>query len=264
MTSQGFMVDAVGDYEDALDVAAAEGFDFVELNAENGFQRRRVDPERIGGLAADRGLDLVVHLPYRLDPGSPHDHVREGACRELEAALDAAAAMDVRKAVFHAVSHAHPDRWEVDEIRGWLYDSIRRVDAHAAGLGIEACVENLKSAFFDAGDFPDLFDRTDADACLDTGHAAVTSQESDAQAALIREHGDRIGHVHLNDTRSREDDEHLPVGMGTVDFGAIAAAMVETDWSGTCTHELWPYRPEYALASKRRFDSLLDEAAADS
>ncbi len=264
MIGQGLMVDAADDYEDALALAADEGFDFVELNAENGFHRRRTDPERLGALAADRGVDLVVHLPYRLDPGSPHEHVREGACRELEAALDAAAAMDAEKAVFHAVSHAHADRWLVDEIRSRLYDSIRRVDAHAADVGVEACVENLKSPFFDAGDFPDLFERTDATGCLDTGHAAVTGQEGDAQADLIRERGDRVGHVHLNDTRSREDDEHLPVGMGDVEFGSITNAIVETDWSGTCTHELWPYRPDYALASKRRFDRLLADVAAGS
>jgi sugar phosphate isomerase/epimerase len=67
--------------------------------------------------------------------------------------------------------------------------------------------------------------------------------------------------VHLNETRTDEQDEHLPVGLGFVDFDAIAAAMVETGWSGTCTHELWPYRPDYVAESLRHFRALLDDAA---
>ena len=284
MLRQGFTVGRREDYEEALAFAVDEGFDFLELNTEHGFERRTVDPERVGALADDHGVALVAHLPYRLDPGSPHEHVREGAARELEAALDAAAAMGAEKGVFHAVSNAPPDAWDHDDVRAWRYETVRRVVDHADDLGIVPCVENLTSPFFDAGDFPDLFERTDADACLDTGHAHVTGQDGAdrregpsngerggttreqagaSQAALIREHGDRVAHVHLNETRTDEDDEHLPVGMGFVDFGAIATAMVETDWTGTLTHELWPARPAYVAASKRRFDSLLGDATGN-
>jgi len=259
MPSQGFMVGQRADYEDALAFADDRDFDFVELNMEHGFERRTVDPAAIGATAADHGVDLVAHLPYRLDPGSPHEHVREGAIRELEAALDAAAEMGADRAVFHGVSNAHPDNWDHDDVREWIYDTVREVTAHADDLGVTPCVENLKSPYFDAGDFPDLFKRTDAAGCLDTGHAYVTGQDGADQADLIREHGDRIDHVHVNETRRDEEDEHLPVGLGFVDFAAIAAAMVETEWEGTCTHELWPYRPEYAAESRRRFERLLSE-----
>ena len=77
------------------------------------------------------------------------------------------------------------------------------------------------------------------------------------QADLVREHGDRISHVHLNDTRMDGDDEHLPVGVGKLDFAELAAAMVETGWSGTCTHEVFTFDDEPRAFGKRRFDRLL-------
>lgn len=244
--------------EEGFEFAAERGFDFVELNMGYTFERTRIDPARVRRLADEYGLDVVVHLPYALDPGSPHEHVRDGACRELEASIDAAAEFGAEKGIFHATSWARPEKWDREEIRGYIYDSVRRVDAHARERGIEACVENLKTPFFDAGDFPDLFDRTDAAACLDTGHAHVTGQGAAAWDDLLRGYPGRVSHVHLNDTRRDDDDEHLPVGLGKLDFGALAAAMREADWAGTCTHEVFTYDPGYAARGKETFDRLLE------
>ena len=264
MTRQGFTVEMEMEFESALDFAAEHDFDFVELNMDYAFERRRIDPEQVGRLAVDRDIDVVVHLPYHLDPGSPHEHVREGACRELEAALDAAAAMGAEKGVFHGTSHARIEKWDRETVQGHLYDSIRHVDAYADDVGVTACVENLKTPFFDAGDFPELFETTDADACLDTGHAVVSGQDGEDQADLIESHGDRISHLHLNESRIEERDEHLPLGLGRVDFESIVAAVVETGWSGTCTHEVWGFDLDYVAQSKRHFERLLEEASGRS
>ena len=78
---------------------------------------------------------------------------------------------------------------------------------------------------------------------------------------VYREHGDRIAHVHVNETRQPDTDEHLPVGHGTVDFAAIARAMRESDWSGTCTHEIYSWDLSSRGRSKARFDRLLDGGA---
>lgn len=115
---QGFNVEGDADPEAAFAFAADRGFDFVELNMENGFHRNRIDVDAVRSLAAERDLDLVVHLPYRLDPGSPHGHARDGACRELEAAIDAAADLGAETGVVHATSRADPDDWDHDLLRG--------------------------------------------------------------------------------------------------------------------------------------------------
>jgi sugar phosphate isomerase/epimerase len=123
--------------------------------------------------------------------------------------------------------------------------------------GFEGCVENLRSPFFDARELPTLFERTGAVACLDTGHAHVSGLHGPGQADLLREHGDEIAHVHLDDTRNGRNDEHLPVGMGRVDLGAVAAATTETGWDGRCTHEVFAFDNAPRAFGKRQFDALL-------
>jgi sugar phosphate isomerase/epimerase len=254
---QGFTVENGADPAESFAFAAEHGFDYAELNMDWTFERSRVDPVAVRESADRHGLDLCVHLPYRLDIGTPLEHVREGSCRELEASIDAAVAMGAERGVFHASTLVRAEKWDRGTVRENLYDSVERVTGYARDRGFEAVVENLKSPFFDAGDFPELFDRTGATACLDTGHAHVTGQSLAAQADLLREHGDRISHVHLNDTRVDETDEHLPVGMGRLDFAALADAVVETGWSGTCTHETFAFDDEPRAFGKRQFDRLL-------
>lgn len=256
---QGFMVETDHDLPDACAAAADAGFDFVELNGEGASRSRHAEPAAIGATVADAGLDLAVHLPYALDPGSPHEHVREGACRELEAAVDAAAAMGADRAVFHATTYAKPHRWDREHVWSALVESADRLANHGADRGVTVAAENLKGPFVDAGDLPDLLAATDVAVCLDTGHAHATGHDTAWQAAFLREHGDRVAHVHLNDTRRDDTDEHLPVGVGALDFAPIADAMVETGWSGTATHEV--FIPdgsfENPAGGKARFDALL-------
>ncbi len=261
---QGFMIDGACDrsFAEAVAFAADHGFDFVELNTEQGYDRGRVDPEAVRETTERAGVDLVVHLPYRLDVGSPHEHVREGALRELEAHVDCAAAMGAERGVYHAASAVYADVWDDGTVVETIHDSARRLHAYGADRGVEVVAENLKGDAVDVHDFPELFERTDAAACLDTGHAHVSGMDLAAQADLLREHGDRIAHVHLNDTRRDDDDEHLPVGLGRLDFAELAAAMVETDWSGTTTHEVFGYDLAYVATGRERFDALLSDARA--
>jgi len=261
---QGFMLqdaDLTGvSVGEGFAFAAENGFDVVELNMEYGFEADRIDAGRVVDLAAKRDLDCLVHLPYRLDAGSPHRHVRDGSCRELEAALDVAADVGAEKAVMHAGTMAHADAWDRETIVEANVASIRRVREYGADRGVEVVVENLKGPFVDVHDVPDLLSRTDATMCFDTGHAHVSGMGPAEQGSFLRDHGDRISHVHLNDTRRGDDDEHLPVGLGRLDFGPLADAMRETGWTGTCTHEVFGFDLGYVGLGKERFDRLLEDA----
>ena len=257
---QGFVVNDHFDLETAVHFAADRGFDFLELDMEFAFPHREVDPAVVRRTAAEHGVDLVVHLPHRLDVASPHEYVRTGACRELEAAIDTAIQFGAETGVYHAATFAHPEASEDDVLREQLHKSVRRLTEYASDRDFDACVENLKESFFDAGDFPTLFEETKAPACLDTGHAYVSGYDAGAQAALLRDHPDRIAHLHLNDTRTRADDEHLPVGLGQFDFEPISTALAERDRDVTCTHEVYGFDLSYCDHGKQEFDRLLERA----
>ena len=258
----GITIDYPDDYRQAFARASEGGFDFAELNMESRFSRDVVAPSAINEAATEHDLQIAVHLPAGFDIASPHEHARDGACRELEANIDTAIEFGAEVAVFHASSFSSPHDWDEKTVFDALNRSCNRLETYASERGITLCAENLKGPFVDVTDFPEMFTKNDMKMCLDTGHAFVTGMDGADQAQFLREHGDRIEHVHLNDTRIQDDDEHLPVGLGQLDFRPLAEAIVETNWTGTCTHEVFGFDDElkYAQVGKRRFESLLTTA----
>lgn len=261
--SQGLMLGQAETLQSDLSYAADCGFDHVELNMETGFARGTLDPSRVATLADDHDLDVVVHLPYRIDACSPHEHAREGACRELEATLDTAAEFGADRAVMHADTFGYPDVWDKDHIQSVIVEVADRIATYGTTHGIDVAVENLKGAFYDVYNYSEVADRSEASLCLDTGHAAVSGMSVQEQAEWLRTHADEVTHLHLNDTRHLDDDEHLPVGLGTLEFPVLASVIREIGWKGTATHEVWAPGDltEPATAGKQVFTRYLADGA---
>ncbi len=257
---QGFAVLGTVDTAEAFAVADDHGFDFLELDMEQAFPASQLDADRIRTLRDRHDIDIIVHLPYSFDVGTPYDHVRTGACAELEAAIDMALDIGATKGVYHASTGVGSDPWSVDTLRESLFESVTRLCAYVEGRDIELCVENMPGSYFSTDLWPDLFQQTNAQLCLDTGHAEIMETDGNEQAVLLREYGERISHVHLNDIRGHGDDEHLPIGMGAVEFEPITRTMVETNWNGTCTHELFAFNLAYTIESQRQFEAHLADA----
>jgi sugar phosphate isomerase/epimerase len=254
--SIGFTVPPSRPFDETLDWAAERGFDHVELLFDSRFARERLESSRdeVAEALSARGLDLVVHLPFAVDIGSPFSPVREGAVAELSAGLDLAAGLGAEKAVFHPQSKAWELGWSGDELREFVLGSTRLLEAAADDAGIELSAENV-SGPYDLDHFPDLLARTDVSATFDTGHALLSGHDEDDMADFLREHRGRVSHVHLSDTRGG-GDEHLPVGMGRIDFETALAPLLD-GWAGTMTHEVGTEELSYIERGKERFDELL-------
>jgi sugar phosphate isomerase/epimerase len=91
----------------------------------------------------------------------------------------------------------------------------------AARAGVTLCIENLSEH---AGHFAPAFRRLpELGMTLDLGHGEILST-SNASFDFIARFPDRVRHVHLHDNHGGsgvEDDLHLPVGVGSIDFAAI-------------------------------------------
>jgi sugar phosphate isomerase/epimerase len=253
----------------ALEWAASEGFDLVEVLFDGPHARRR-DGWRapLADGLDDTGLDLVVHLPFTVDLGSPFDPVRDGAVRECERCLDIAAELGARKAVFHPASDAWDLGWTGAEARTFALDGTRRVIRAARERGIEPAPENVIDGPFVAPEFDALFDALGEDSAglgttFDTAHGVLGDPAVDP-AAYAEAHAERISHLHLSDTRGG-DDEHLPAGMGEIDFRALFAALAGAGddatapdgWSGTATLEIGTRDLDTIALGKRHVDRLL-------
>jgi sugar phosphate isomerase/epimerase len=80
-------------FEPTVRWAAEEGFDFVEPLLDGPYARGRIADEVVSmrSAPADARTDIVVHLPFAVDPGSPFAPVRDGAVDELVAGMGLAA-----------------------------------------------------------------------------------------------------------------------------------------------------------------------------
>ena len=259
-TRQGFTVGPGMDLADSLRWAEDTGFAFVELLLDGPFARERIaardDTAAIAEAVADSPLGLVCHLPFGLDIGSPFEPVREGGVAELLACLDLASEIGAEKAVFHPSSRAWNLGWSDEELAPLILDSVREVTAAARERGVEPCVENVIDGPYSINGFEDLLSATDAVMTFDTGHARLAGFSATESAAFLDRHHEHVSHVHLSDNRGASD-EHLPVGLGTIDFETVLAPFLDGEWSGTMTHEVGTTNRAYIETSKRELDGLI-------
>jgi sugar phosphate isomerase/epimerase len=247
-------------FDETVRWAATEGFDFVELLLDGPYARERIEGRREGMRSHldDAGLGVVVHLPFAVDPGSPFAPVREGAVAELTAGMELAADLGADHVVFHPSSDAWELGWTDAECREFVHDALDDLVPAALDSGLTPCLENVVTSYYDVTTFPELLDRyPDAAMTFDTSHALLAGMDEAGMAAFCRSHADRIEHLHLVDTRGG-DDEHLPVGMGHVDFATVFAALDDVGWSGTATLEIGTEDYGTIALGKRNVEQLLD------
>ncbi len=126
-------------------------------------------------------------------------------------------------------------------------DFLKRLLEIARPAGITVCLENLsESAEHMAQVFSAL---PELKMTLDLGHAELLS-ERNTSFGFLQQYPERIQHMHLHDNRggdSPDDDLHLPIGHGSIDFKTIFEAIKAARYRGTMTLELRPDEIEQCL-----------------
>lgn len=253
----GFVTAVASELEPQLRFAGDGEFDYVEILMDGPHSRERLTSNRgtIRQMLDDHGLDLLVHLPFPTDIGSPYESVRSGAVETQSACIDAAAELGAEKAVLHPESSAWSVAWDDAELREYIDESVSKLNAYGNSRHVEICAENIFGSPYTIEHIDGLLAATDTSLTLDTGHARVTGHDPTETAAFVADHADRISHVHLNDTR-RPADEHLPFGAGNLDFGPIFEAF-PTDWHGTLSLEVGTQSLDYLRESRSQLERYL-------
>lgn len=91
---------------------------------------------------------------------------------------------------------------------------------------------------------------------LDIGHAQLLTDRN-RSLDYLEQWPHRIRHVHAHDNRGGskvEDDLHLPIGEGSIDFPSVLHALQKAAYSGTVTLEV-PH--EHLKASVHKFQHLM-------
>lgn len=253
----GFVTSVASDLEMQLRFAGEREFDYVEVLMDGKHNYERLTPQAtaIRQILDDHGLDLLIHLPFPTDIGSPYESVRTGAIETQQTCIDFAAELGAEKAVLHPESSAWTVAWDKEELREYIDGSVAELTAHGASQNVEICAENIFGSPYTIEHIDELLTATNASMTLDTGHARVTGYDATETAAFVADHADRISHVHLNDTR-RPADEHLPFGAGNLDFEPIFDAF-PSDWQGTLSLEVGTQSLDYLGESRSQLDRFL-------
>jgi sugar phosphate isomerase/epimerase len=255
--SLGYTVGLGLEFERSVAFAAREGFDFVEILLDGPYARHRIDPraDAMRDTLDEYGVDAVVHLPFAAAVGSPFEPVREGVVREFIAGMDLAGDLGAHRVVFHPDSDAWDLGWTEAETREFVHAGLDELVPAARDCGLVPCVENVVNGYYDVRGFPDLLERYPEMAMtFDTSHALLAGMAEAEMAAFCEEWADRIAHLHLVDTRS--GDEHLPVGMGRIDFETVLEGL--SGWTGTATLEIGTEDYDTIALGRRHVEELVE------
>jgi sugar phosphate isomerase/epimerase len=258
-----------------LQAVADRGFDCVELFATRthfDYHDERVLAE-VEGHLADAGLRAhSVHAPITHglrngEWGAPYsiatsdERARRVAVEETASAIKAAHRLGARVVVLHlgvpATLQSDPRDNRVDA----AIRSVEELHAVADPLQVRLALEVIPNPIADAADLVGLIeDRLDLSGigiCLDTGHALLLGDVTDAVETVS-------GHLlttHLHDNNGKTDD-HLPPFAGAIDWPAVLMAFRKVGYDGVWMFELAaldaPRRVlEQAQQARRKMEELL-------
>lgn len=182
--------------------------------------------ETVGRLIGSSGRRPTVHAPFfDLSPGAIEPLVREVTLRRLTQSLQAAA----RLGAHLMVVHPGYDRWRYPNLAAAWTDHAADTFAPLLTLAEASdCRLALENIYEDTpGTLNALVDRLDSPwfgHCFDIGHWRLFGREP--QAHWLASIAPRLLHLHLHDNLGQNDD-HLPVGEGVIDFAPLFRALAD-------------------------------------
>jgi len=202
------------------------GIDVLEILEE---YKDRLNPTRmrkVEELTDSYDVRLTIHSPILdMNIASSTRAFRAESIRQVIRSVDNAALMGAELVVVHPGVRTPLDFLYPGIHWGFNRESLREILNHAEASGVKVGVENMPGnhSFLleKSSEFLELIgEGLPLQMTLDVGHANTTSQLEN----YIRDMGNRIAHVHLHDNRGN-DDEHLVVGKGTIDWGFLKRSL---------------------------------------
>jgi sugar phosphate isomerase/epimerase len=245
-----------------LEEIARLGFDYLELTMDPPCAHYSVirgsRQDLLKGL--DRlGMGLVIHLPTFVSTADLTESLREASVQETLLSLREASELQPLKAVLHPSFIQGLGAMARDQARQYADRALERVLEEAERLSLPVCVENLfprSLSLKSPEDFEPVFRKYPAARlALDTGHANIGEGGTERIISFIAVHGSRIGHIHASDNSGR-DDEHLPVGAGSIDFPRVVRKLRDAGYDGTITLEVFSRDRDYLRISREKLAAM--------
>jgi len=239
-----------------LEDIAAQGFDYLELTMDAPQAHYSIilqQKERLLKALYRHNMKLVCHLPTFVFTADLTHSIRKASMNEVLKSLEVAAELGCPKAVLHPSYIMGLGIFVMDQARAYALESLGVIAEKADQLGVYLCLENLfpqTHSLVEPEDFGEIFLKFPSlKLTLDTGHAHIEDIEGKRAVNFIKKFPNRIGHVHISDNLGKEDN-HLPIGAGTVDFSEIVRALKDIGYNDTITLEIFSRDRDYLKISR--------------
>ncbi len=245
------------------------GFECIEILCEHPFYRywatdRSVEErERLKKILSEYDLKASVHAPYHdLNIASLNPGIRAETLKQLKEAINTARELNAEVVVIHpgyVASRKYPRELAFKA----MIENLRELVEYAEKEGVVLCLENLASkskalcvSYEEILKVLAAVSSRHLRVTLDIAHANTIGRE--APVVFIRELGGLIKHVHVSDNTG--ENQHLPIGMGNINFEAVLRELKGAGYSGFLVLEGWiPGDPDFFVQwSKDRLKELLE------
>jgi sugar phosphate isomerase/epimerase len=240
------------------------GVDYLEVTMDAPHAHYTVIRERKDDLLKalqDRSLALVCHLPTFVSLADLTESLREASIAETIQSMQVAADLRPLKTVLHPSVIRGLGTMMPDLTHRHAMAAMERLLNEAGRLNLLICVENMMPSSLSLvrpEDFDPVFNMfPHARLTLDIGHAHIGGGMKRILGFIDR-FADRIGHVHASDNAGRNDD-HLPIGAGTIDYPGIVKALRAVGYDDTITLEVFSKDRDYLRISREKLAAMLDE-----
>ncbi len=245
-----------------LEAIAKLGFDYLELAMDPPKAHYKIVKQQKDNILSTLEryhMGLVCHLPTFVSTADLTDSLRETSLNEVLESLQVAAHLRPLKVVLHPSQISGLSVLVMDQARDRAWRSLEAIVEKADQLGVSLCLENmfpLTNSLVEPEHFVPVFENFPSlKMTLDTGHAHMQSRGGKRVLRFIERFGHRIDHVHANDNFGKEDN-HLPIGAGTVDFPKITKALKKIGYNETVTLEVFSRDRDYLRISREKLAAM--------
>lgn len=229
----GIMNNPLKSVYDQAEFCGKAGFDFLDLTIE-GPNATNVDIAILRPILDSYGLSITGHTDPCLPHAYPIQGVREACLKELERCAGIFSALGAKVMNIHPCYFCPPAMRK--DLVSFHIEALQPIVEMAASYELTMVFENYKAPFDRVSTFKNILAEVPGlKLHLDFGHSNFGIDNFEVFCGELGEH---IQHVHFSDNRSRSDD-HMPLGVGTVNWKKAVNSLKATGYNSTITLEIF-------------------------
>jgi len=234
-------------------LACKQGYPYAEVSL--------LDPETVASqirelqeLKDQYGIYYLAHYPNEDNPVDP-GILKERFLPKMKRLFKLSQKLGIKKGTLHFWMDK---RWAQADLLSAKRELLSQLTTCSGREGVQLCLENLTERY---DSFAEVFESIpELRMTLDMGHGELLSKIN-TSLDFIKHLFPRIEHVHAHDNhggKGVEDDLHLPLGEGRVDYARILSLLKKKKYSSTITMEV---SPDHWSSTREKIESYFHQIA---